>query len=142
MVKDDDLDLELDDEPVVSKPRPAAPAAARPAPAKPAPASAASPAARPAATPVTPRKGWLGNLSDSAAAVRGFTWNTRTFVWLLLVLVAIVLIAENWAPVRFYFFGFAFEMPKAISFILDLALGALLMWLWLRRSAHAAEAGK
>lgn len=145
MVKDDDLDLELDDEPVRSARRPATPAAPRPAPARPAeprPVAAVAPTARPVATPAAPpaRKGFLSGISDSLAGVRSFHWNVRTFLMLLAVIVVIAIIAENWMPIRFYFFGFAFEIPKALSFILDVALGALLMWLWMRRPGPGAEA--
>jgi len=44
-------------------------------------------------------------------------------VWLLLV---------NLAPVRLVLWFWAVDVPKAAAFIVDVALGALLMWLWLR----------
>ena len=34
------------------------------------------------------------------------------------------------------------DIPKALAFIVDVALGALLMWLWLRRRAKAPAGGE
>ena len=138
-MNDDDLDLELDDEPVVREKPAAAKPEATAAPAKPAP-QAARPAA--GATVAGQRKGLLAGLSNSAAAVRGFAWSPRTFVIGLLALLVIVILAENWAPVRFYFLGLALELPKAVAFVLDVAIGAALMWLLLRRPGRAEEAPK
>lgn len=132
-----DLDLELDDEPAKPQKAPAAKPEPEPAADKPA-ASAAKPTAGPAVT--GERKGLFRGLSNSAAAVKGFSWNARTFAVGLAVLLVIVIFAENWAPVRFYCFGFALEVPKAVCFLLDVALGAVLMWLWQRRAGRAGEA--
>ena len=130
---DDDLDLELDDEPITptrpaksAKPAPAPKAAA---PAQPAPAKIAG--ARPAT--------FAQRVRDY---VRRPQFNGRTFLTILIVLIILVILGENWTPVRFYLFGIALELPKAIAFLLDVAIGALLMWLWLRRPGKAAEGTK
>ena len=138
-MNDDDLDLELDDEPVKREKPPVAKPEPKPAAAKPTPA-----AAKPAAggTVSGQRKGLLGGLSNSAAAMKGFSWTGRTFACGLLALLVLLILAENWAPVRFYFLGLALELPKALAFVLDVALGALLMWLVLRRPARSEEAPK
>jgi uncharacterized integral membrane protein len=138
-VKDDDLDLDLDDEPVVSERRPAV-AAPKTAPAKPSPQDQAAPAKPQAPVASTgERKGWLRGMGDSVDRVRGFKWNVRSFLTVLAALVVLVILIENWVPVRFYALGFAFEMPRTVTFVIDLVIGALLVWLWMRRPTHHAE---
>lgn len=130
---DDDLDLELDDEPL----KPARPAK----PAKPAPAPKATAPAEP--TPVKTVGTRPPGLAQRARDyVRHPQFNGRTFLTILIVLIILVILAENWAPVRFYLFGIALELPKAIAFLLDVAIGAALMWLWLRRPGKVAEGTK
>jgi uncharacterized integral membrane protein len=129
-VSDDDLDLDLDDEPL----RPA-----RPKPVAPKPAPAATAAPRLAKAVAATKPGLLQRVSDR---VRHPRLTGRTFVTILVILVALWLIAENWEPVRFYFIGLALELPKPIAFILDVVLGAVLMWLWLRRTPGATESEK
>jgi len=132
-VRDDDLDLDLDDEPVI----PAKPAK----PTKPAPAVKAvpSPAAKPAVAVGTKAPSLLAR---AKSYVKRPQFNGRTFLTLLLALLALVILAENFAPVRFYLLGLALELPKALCFLIDVALGAALMWWWLRRPTSPVEAGK
>lgn len=61
-------------------------------------------------------------------------WTFRNFIIILVVLVALIIFFDNWAPVRISFFGFRFELPKAVAFILNAALGAVVTWLWMRRT--------
>ncbi|MCE5240426.1 hypothetical protein LLH23_18355 [bacterium] len=142
-MKDDDLDLDLDDEPVKAERRPAPSPAPAKTPAKPAEPQAA-PAAKPTAPaqPVGERRGLLRGLGDSIGWIRDFRWNIRTFLSLLIALIVLVVLIENWVPVRFYALGFAFEMPRTVTFVIDLVIGALLMWLWLRRPSRGAEGGQ
>ena len=49
--------------------------------------------------------------------------------WGLLVLIAIILVARNWAPVRINIFGWYLDLPKALAFALFFGLGALTVWL-------------
>jgi uncharacterized integral membrane protein len=51
------------------------------------------------------------------------------------------LLAVNLGPVRIELVFWTVDMPKTVGFLLDVALGALLMWLWLRRKSpkKAAE---
>lgn len=129
---DDDLDLELDDKPVT--PRPAKPVKSAPAP------KAAAPAEPAVAKTVGARPPGLAQRAREY--VKRPQFNGRTFLTTLIVLIILVILAENWAPVRFYLFGIALELPKAIAFLLDVALGAALMWLWLRRPGKVAEGTK
>lgn len=133
-MSDDDLDLDLGEEPVkrVRPPRPARTAAtpAAPSPAEPKPAAKAVGVKQP------------GLATRAAAYVKRPQWNGRTFLALLIVLLVLVVFAENIAPVRFYFLGLALELPGSIAFLLDVALGVLLMWLWQRRTARTPESGK
>jgi uncharacterized integral membrane protein len=132
-VTDDDLDLELDDEPV----KPARPAK----PAKPAPVSkAAAPTEAPPANAVGARPPSFAQRARDY--IRRPQFNGRTFLTILIALIVLVVLAENWTPVRFYLFGIALELPKAIAFLLDVAIGAVLMWLWLRRPGKVAEGAK
>lgn len=56
------------------------------------------------------------------------------------VLLLLWLLWCNRDPVRIVLWFWTIDMPKAIAFILDVALGALLMWLWMRtRARHLAE---
>jgi uncharacterized integral membrane protein len=134
-VKDDDLDLELDDEPVVKERKPAP--AAKPVAASPAPT------VKPV-EPVGERKGWRGGIVGSVARAKAFRWDLKTFVYLLLGIVLLVIFIENWVPVRFYALGLTFEIPRTVAFVIDMAIGAALMWLWLRRGARSEgeEAGE
>lgn len=138
-MSDDDLDLDLGEEPV-KRARP--PRAARPAPAP--VGSNAAPGevvAGPAsAKAVGVKKPSL--VARASAYVKHPQWNGRTFLGLLIFLIVVVLFAENISPVRFYFMGLALELPKSIAFILNVAIGALLMWLWQRRSVRPSESGK
>jgi len=56
----------------------------------------------------------------------------------LVVLAALIvwLLLANLAPVRIVLFFWTVDIPKALAFILDVALGAVLMWLWLRPKAQ------
>jgi uncharacterized integral membrane protein len=54
----------------------------------------------------------------------------------ILILLAWLLLA-NLSPVRLVLWLWVVDIPKALAFVLDVALGALLMWLWIRqRSAR------
>lgn len=131
-MNDDDLDLDLDLEPAKS----AKPEAAR-AEGKPRPPAKAMPTRKP---------GFFSRFGHSVARPVGTVsrvgWNLRSFLLVLAVLVCLVLLAQNWAPVRFYFFGWAFELPKAIAFLIDVALGVVLTWLLLVRSRSSVESGR
>jgi uncharacterized integral membrane protein len=147
-VTDDDLDLDLDlepEEPVKAKPveqpqrKPAEDTPAR----KPA---EASPTHKPAQAAPARKPGALARLGATIVAplalLRTRTWDLKTFAYGLLALIILAILADNWALVRLNLFGLRFELPKAIAFLLDVALGALLMWLWLRRSPKAVESEK
>ncbi len=56
-------------------------------------------------------------------------WNIRLFSWLLLLLIVLVFLLSNWSPMRFYFFGLWFELPKALSILVLLLVGLLAGWL-------------
>lgn len=55
-------------------------------------------------------------------------WNLRNFAWGLLALFVIVLVASNWAPMRFFLFGLWIELPRALSVIVLLGVGFLVGW--------------
>lgn len=46
------------------------------------------------------------------------------------------LLAANTAPVRVVLFFWTVDVPKALAFVIDVALGAVLMWLWMRGRGH------
>lgn len=129
-MSDDDLDLDLDDVPL----RPVKPKAA------PKPAAAEEPAkAKPAKVAGVPGPGLLERLRGY---VRRPSLSGRTFLALLIALIALVLVIENWAPVRFYFLGLALELPKSIAFILNVAIGAAAAVFCLRRTSRPPESDK
>jgi len=51
----------------------------------------------------------------------------------LILLLAIILVVRNWAPVRINIFGCYFDLPKAIAFALFFLLGAATLWFCERR---------
>jgi len=51
----------------------------------------------------------------------------------LILLLAIILVVRNWAPVRLNIFGCYLDLPKAIAFALFFLLGAAAMWFCERR---------
>ena len=62
----------------------------------------------------------------------------RTFLWGLLVLVLIALIASNWAPLRISFFGLYFDAPRAVVLLITFLLGMMTAWLLEVRSKRKA----
>jgi uncharacterized integral membrane protein len=62
-------------------------------------------------------------------------WNARIIGILVLAALIVWLLAVNLGPVRIVLFFWTVDMPKTVGFLLDVALGALLMWLWLRRKS-------
>jgi uncharacterized integral membrane protein len=70
--------------------------------------------------------------------VREQKWNWKTFLWGLAGLILLVLFVENWIPMRFYFLGWRFEVPRTLAFVVDMGIGALLMWWWLRHNSRDA----
>ena len=58
----------------------------------------------------------------------------------LLALIALVLVAGNWAPVRINLFGWYLDIPKALAFIGFFVLGVLAAWLWEVRAQRLARA--
>jgi len=57
-------------------------------------------------------------------------WNLRTFLYVLVTLIVLWLLACNLPPVRINLFGFHIDAPKSAVFIINLALGAGLLRLW------------
>ena len=149
---DDDIDLETEP---INRPPKAAPAPKPPDPpaqAKPAPpdkpAAAAKPGAAAPAAPPKPlparKRGPLGNITAAVGGrfegLRPPPLNARTAVWGLLVLLVIVQLLANLAPVRLSILGFwHFDVPKALAFIVDVAIGVGLTLLWQRCTARKPE---
>ena len=131
-MKDDDLDLDLDLEPeapsVATRPRPSAAEK---------PEAAGKTQAEPAKVMAGRKPGVFAKVGSSVtgglAHFGRLNWSFRNFVILLAVLLVLVALGQNWQPVRIYLLGLRLELPKAVAFILDLALGGLLTWLWMRR---------
>ena len=93
-----------------------------------------SPKTRRQAPRVTPavRPGPIARLWQTCCApfsrIKLPQWNLRNFAWILLGLLVIVLLASNWSPMRFYFFGLWLEVPKALSVLILLGTGFLVGW--------------
>jgi uncharacterized integral membrane protein len=90
------------------------------------------------------RRGALGRARD---AVTGFfrslrppRLDWRTVLYGLLVLIALILIARNWAPVCIDLFGWHIYPPAAVAFIIFFILGILGAWLWELKSQRAEYA--
>ncbi len=100
-----------------------------------APQTAEEPSADPGATAVAARKpGLIGRLAANTnqffSRISLPEWNLRTFLYLLVALIIAVLLARNWPPVRIDLFGWRFDAPKSVVFIVSLILGAGLLRLW------------
>jgi uncharacterized integral membrane protein len=131
-VKDDDLDLDLDLElePAGAATRPGPAAAEKPE-------TAGKAQAEPAKVMSGRKPGALAKVGSSVtghlAHFGRLNWSFRNFVILLVALLILVVLGQNWEPVRIYLLGLKLELPKAVAFVVDLALGGLLAWLWMRR---------
>ena len=87
------------------------------------------------------KPGFLGRttdaLSDRLSKLRPPTLDWRIFSYGLLALIALILIARNWALVRIDLFGWHPDVPKAIAFIFFFVLGLLTAWFWVLRGQRA-----
>lgn len=115
---------------------PAAPkAAGETAPAPEAPA----PAERPVSVMPARKPGlfarMLGPVSSRVAKLHAPTWSLRNFGLGVLLLALLVLVVENWPPMRLSFLGLHADLPKALVLAIVFALGFLLGWLPCRRRA-------
>ncbi len=59
----------------------------------------------------------------------------------LVVVLAIWLLLANLSPVRVVLWFWTVDVPKLFLFIFDVALGAALMWLWVRFRGRRKPAG-
>lgn len=70
-------------------------------------------------------------------------WNLRTFFALLLVLLVLWFLLENWPPARVEVLIWNFDAPKTVLFLFNLILGALGLRAWqvfmANRAARKAE---
>ena len=112
------------------------------APAKQRPQQAAQPkqSQKPKAVPMSARrpgpvKRVADRVSQSISRIHPPT-DARTIAIVLLILIVIALLAENWSPVRINLFGLYIDVPKAVAFVVNLALGMALLWLWQRHQAR------
>jgi len=60
----------------------------------------------------------------------------RTIGLVILAALIVWLLLANLAPVRVMLFFWTVDIPKTLAFLVDVALGAVLMWLWLRPKAQ------
>ena len=70
---------------------------------------------------------WAANVNQFFSRITLPQWNLRTFLYLLVALIVLVLVTRNWTPVRIDLFGWHFDAPKPVVFIVSLALGAGLL---------------
>lgn len=59
----------------------------------------------------------------------------------LAIVLAVWLLLANLSPVRVVLWFWTIDVPKLVLFIFDVALGALLMWLWMRSRGRSKPAG-
>jgi uncharacterized integral membrane protein len=129
MAADDDFDIDVDalagDE---EEPEPilAAPVQPGEAPAEPAPAEAKAMSAR--------KPGLWQQLGDRASApfarLRLPEWNLKTFAYLLLIIIILWFLLENWPPCRVRLLIWNGEAPKTVLFLVNLVIGAALLRWW------------
>ena len=93
------------------------------------------PEQRPMAQAVPARKAgligrWIESVNQFFSRITLPEWTLRTFLYLLVALIILVLLARNWTLVRIDLFGWHFDAPKPVVFAVSLALGAVLLRLW------------
>lgn len=129
MAGDDDFDVDVealagDDQ----EPEPIVTAAASPA------ATSGEPTAGQARAMSARKPGLWQQLGDKAAApfarVRLPEWNLKTFAYLLLVILILWFLLENWPPCRVRLLIWNGEAPKTVLFLVNLIIGAALLRWW------------
>jgi len=135
-VADEDFDKELEEA--------ASEAKGEAGPAKPA---AETPAETPAHAMSMKKPGVVDRakerLGDRVAKFGRPQLTLKTALWGLVVVIVIALLAENWSAVRINFFGAYVDVPKPVAFLVDVLIGALIMWfLALRKPAAPVEGGE
>lgn len=108
------------------------------------------PRQRPAAQAMSARRPGIfaragDRLAQAFARVHLPRLDAVTILYGLLALIIFALLAENWSPVRINIFGVYIDVPKAVAFVVNLALGMLLLWIiqrYQRRSSAQAEGGR
>lgn len=79
---------------------------------------------------------------ETVEAIRLPRPDWRTFAWGLLLLILVIFIVRNWAPLRINFFGWYLDAPRAVVFAVFFVLGMVTTWLIevSHRRARAAQA--
>ncbi|MGI5816725.1 MAG: hypothetical protein ACOX9R_01375 [Armatimonadota bacterium] len=91
------------------------------------------------------KPGVVGKVMDQARntveGVRLPRLDWRTFAWGLLLLLFVIFIARNWAPMRINLFGWYIDAPRAVVLAIFFGLGMVTTWLIevRGRRARAAE---
>lgn len=88
---------------------------------------------RPARAAGSRKRGVVGRVTEQAReTVQGIRLprpDWRTFAWGLLLLILIIFIARNWAPLRINFFGFYVDAPRVVVLAIFFGLGMVTTWL-------------
>jgi uncharacterized integral membrane protein len=127
--------------PAAPKPPAAAPAPVAPKAAAPAGAAPADPTApdRPVTVMASRKPGLfarlLGPISSRFGRVHAPVWNLRNFGLGVLILALLVVVVENWPPMRLSFLGLHVDLPKALALVIVFALGVVVGWLPSRRKS-------
>ncbi len=135
---DDDFDIELEQAATEAKGGAASAKPADEAAAEPSAETHAMSAKKPGVVDLA-----KGRLSDRVSRFGRPRLTVVNALWGLLVVLAIALLAENWSAVRVNFFGAYVDVPKPVAFLVDVLIGALIMWyVALRKPAAPAEDGE
>jgi uncharacterized integral membrane protein len=79
-------------------------------------------------------------IAERAQRARWDALNWRVGVIGAVVILLVWLLLANLSPVRIVVWLWVIDIPKALAFAIDFALGALLMWLWMWRRSRTAPA--
>jgi uncharacterized integral membrane protein len=96
-----------------------------------------APPTRPPGVAGAHKRGVVARATDAVVApltsvrVPALDWKIVSYG--LMLLLAIILVVRNWAPVRINVFGYYLDPPKAIAFALFFLLGAATLWFCERR---------
>ncbi len=79
---------------------------------------------------------------ESVESIRLPRADWRTFAWGLLLVIFVIFIVRNWAPVRINLFGWYVDAPRAVVLAIFFALGMVTTWLIEIRNRRARAAGQ
>lgn len=67
-------------------------------------------------------------VSAPFARIRLPAWDLRLFAWVLVALIIVAFLIMNWSPMRLFFFGLSVDIPRALAIVILIGIGFLAGW--------------